>query len=138
MSLIPILKAFDASSRSESYVFFCPYRKFPVIMQYASLKLFAEINGVCSVPSLLMMYSFDDFESGVHEEHAIGQLWHRGYTVSEVSRLTDIQPLEVAMYYSGVVAPDDETMRIILERTGNTDIPAVSLKYVYGEPVSAF
>ena len=87
MSLIPILKAFDASSRSESYVFFCPYRKFPVIMQYASLKLFAEINGVCSVPSLLMMHSFDDFECSVHEEHAIGQLWHRGYTVSEVSRL---------------------------------------------------
>ena len=107
-------------------------------MQYASLKLLAEINDVFSVLSLLMMHSFDDFECSVHEEHAIGQLWHRGYTVSEVSRLTDMQPLESAMYYSGVVAPDDETMRIILERTGNTDIPAVSLKYVYGEPVSAF
>ena len=138
MSLIAIQKAFDVSSRNSAYIFFCPYREFPVIMQYTSLKLLAEINGVASVLSLLTMYSFDDFECGVYESHAVGQLWCRGYTVSEVSRLTDMQPLEVAMYYSGVVAPDDETMRIILERTGNTDIPIEPLKYVYREPERAF
>lgn len=136
MSLIPIQKAFDASNRSSAYIFFCVHRKFPVIIQYNSLKLLAEINNVYSVSSLLTRHDFDDFECGVYEERAIGQLfWYRGYRVSEVSRLTEIQPLEVAMYYSGLVSADEETMRIILERTGNLDITIEHLNFVYGEAV---
>ena len=138
MSLIPIRKAFDASTRNSAYIFLCPRRNFPVIMQYDSLKLLAKINDVASVLSLLRMYDFDDFECGACEENAIGQLWHRGYTVSEVSRLTDMQPLEVAMYYSGLVSADEETMKIILECTGQEDILTEPLNYVSGEPVSAF
>ena len=107
-------------------------------MQYNSLKLLAEINDVDSVLSLLKLQYFDDFECGVHEESAIGQLWHRGYAVSEVSRLTDIQPLELAMYYSGLVSADDETMKIILERTGQRDILTEPLNYVSGEPLNTF
>ena len=49
-----------------------------------------------------------------------------------------MQPLEVAMYYSGLVAPDDETMKIILEQTGQQDIFPEPLNYVSGEPVRAF
>ena len=136
MSLIPLRKAFDASTRSSAYIFLCSLRKFPVIMQYKSLKLFSEINGIDSVQSLLRMKDFDNLECGVYEENVIGQLFHRGYTVSKVSRLTDIQPLEIAMYYSGVVSADEETLRIILESTGHIDILPEPLNYVYGEAVS--
>ena len=135
MSLIPIQKAFDASRRSSAYIFLCPHRNFPVIMQYESLKLLAEINDVDSVLSLLRRYDFDGFECGVHEGHAIYQLWHRGHTVSEVSRLADMHPLEVAMYYSGLVSPDVETLKIILERTDQQDILTDPLNYVSGEPL---
>lgn len=109
MKLIPIRKAFDASNCGSAYIFLCPYRKFLVIMQYKSLKLLSEINGVASVQALLTKKDFDDFESGVCEGNAIGQLFQRGYRVSEVSRLTDMQPLEIAMYYSGIVAADEDT-----------------------------
>ena len=70
MSLVPIQKAFDASCRSSAYIFLCPHLNFPVIMQYASLKLLAEINDVASVLSLLKLQCFNDFECGVNEEHA--------------------------------------------------------------------
>ncbi len=137
MSLIPIRKAFDASTRNSAYIFLCPHRNFPVIMQYQSLHLLADINDVDSVLSLLEMHDFDDFECGVYENHAMWQLVHSGYTVSAISRMTDIQPLEVAMYYSGIVAPDEETMRILLERTGHRNVSCKPLNYVYGESVNA-
>ncbi len=71
------------------------------------------------------------------EDSSIWQLVHRGYKVSEISQMTNMQPLEIAMYYSGIVAPDEETMRIILECTGQKDIPYKPLDYVYGEFVNA-
>lgn len=99
------------------------------------MKLFAEINNIDSVLSLLMMQNFDGIECGVSEKYAIGQFLHRGYSVPEVSRLTEMQPLEIALYYSGLVSPDDETMRIMLEQANQQDIFSKPLKYICGEPV---
>ena len=138
MKLIPIQKAFDTSNRSSSYIFLCPYRSFPIIISYQSLSLLADINSVSSVVSLLDMYDFDDFECGVSEDNPISELIRRGYAVSAISLRTNIQPLEIAMYYSGIVSPDDITLRIILERTNNLDIQVTPLQYAYGELVSVF
>ena len=141
MRLIPIQKAFDVSSRNSAYIFSCPHRNFPIIISYQSLNLLAEINNIDTALSLLEVNKpefFDAFELGVSYDCAIGQLLRRGYRVSEVSRLTDIQPLEITMYYSGIVSPDEITMKIILEYTGNSDIAIDNLNYVYGEVVRTF
>ena len=134
MSLIPIRKAFDTSTRSSAYIFSCPHRKFPVIMQYESLKSLAEINDMRPVRLLLERQDFDSIECGVSEGSEIWELVQRGYTVSGISQETGLQPLEVAVYYSGLASPDDETLKMILERTRNADIPIAGLQYVNGEP----
>lgn len=140
MSLIPIQKALDVSNRNSAYIFSCPYRSFPVIISYQLLKLLAEINNVSSVSLFFEIHEpsfFDNFECGVGN-HAIGQLACRGYLISELSRLTEIQPLEIAMYYSGLVSADEVTMKIIFDRTGNFDMKLEPMRHYYGEWISDF
>lgn len=138
MNLIPIKKAYDTTTRSSVYVFLCVHRKFPVIIQYSSLRSLAMINDIRPVLSLLEREDFDDFECGIQNgDGGMTQLLDRGYTVSEISRLTDMQPLEIALYHSGLVSADEETMRIMIECTGERDIQPKPLKYTSGEPVRA-
>ena len=141
MNLIPIQKAFDASSYYSAYIFSCPYRNFPVIISYPSLNLLAEINKIKPVLSLLDKHElefFDKIECGVHEDRVIGKLYQLGYTISRISKLTYMQPLEIAMYYSGLVSVDEITVKIMLERTGNLDIQPDPVLHYYGELVSDF
>jgi hypothetical protein len=63
------------------------------------------------------------------------QLLDRGLTISQISKLTDIHPVELALYFTSIAYMDEVTMSIILERTGNTDILPRTITWSTGEHV---
>ena len=137
MGFLPIQKAF--SSQCSVYIFSCPHRRFPVVIGYPSLALLAEITHVTPILSLLDRAPsfFDSIECGCGDGGVMGGMAARGFTVSQITMMTDIHPLEIALYFSGVVAADEVTSKIILERTNNLDIPVEHCLYYRGEPLEA-
>lgn len=140
MKFLPVQKAFDASTNSSAYIFSCPYRSFPVVFPYVSLFRLAKELGVKEPPSLLEIQDptfFDAIRYSDEDDSPERQLFERGITISRIAEATRLHPLELSFYFSGIAGMDEVTMGIIIEQTGNSDIPIRQPGWATGEPVSA-
>ena len=138
MQFSSIQKAFSASDRVSTYIFSCPHRAFPVVVSYPCLSLLAEISHA-SVQSLLAERNprfFDSIPCGCRDDKIMGQMARRGFTVSKIATLTDIHPIELALYFSGLADMDEVTMEIILKHTHNLDLPFDPLPCYRGEAIA--
>jgi hypothetical protein len=79
---------------------------------------------------------FDSISFCLDETSQELELFDRGFSLSQISTLTDIHPIELALYFTAIGYMDDVTMAIILERTGNTDLPPREITWGAGERVA--
>ena len=139
MAFLPVQKAFDASSFSSAYIFSCPLRSFPVIFPYVFLVRLAKDLRVKDPPLLLEIQDpafFDIIRYTDEDSSPENQLFERGITISRIAEVTGIHPLELSFYFSGIAGMDEVTMKVILEQTGNSDIPIRQPGWTTGEPVA--
>jgi len=140
MPFLPVQKAFDASSNSSAYIFSCSLRSFPVVFPYVFLVRLAKELGVKEPPSLLEIQDlafFDAIQYSDEDDSPERRLFERGITISRIAEATGLHPVELSFYFSGVAGMDEVTMKVILEQTGNSDIPIRQPGWTTGEPVAA-
>jgi hypothetical protein len=139
MALLPVQKAYYEKESSSAYIFYCPQRAFPVIFTYTSLARLANEMNVKTPLALFEIKDlklFDSIGFVLDESSQELALLSRGFSLSRISNLTDIHPIELALYFTSIAYMDDITMAIILERTNNTDLPPREITWGAGERVA--
>jgi hypothetical protein len=143
MPLMPIHKAYLEEHATSAYLFYCPHRTYPIVVTYIALVKLAQnmkINTPLALFEIKDMRIFNSMpfimDEPDDEPSMESQLLKRGFSISKISKITDIHPIEISFYFNYIVFMDDITASIIFKKTGNEDIKLRRITWGAGERVS--